>query len=66
MSLSVSKSLLFYQENASINVALNSHWCPQEDLGKKILFKDKPVNVSSTICLYYSWEICMKTGLLLL
>lgn len=37
--LSVSKSLLFYQENASINVALNSHWCPKEDLEKKFYFK---------------------------
>lgn len=39
VSLSVSKSLLFYQENASINVALNSHWCPKEDFEKKFYFK---------------------------
>lgn len=39
VSLSVSKSLLFYQENASINVALNSHWCPQEDFEKKFYLK---------------------------
>lgn len=38
ISLSVSKFLLFYQENASINVALNSHCCPKENFEKKPTF----------------------------
>lgn len=33
VSLSL-KFLLFHQENASTNVASNSHWCPKEDFEK--------------------------------
>lgn len=37
--LPISKFLLFYQENASINVALNSQWCPKEDFEKTFYLK---------------------------
>lgn len=39
VSLSVPKTLLFHQENASINAALNSHWCPKEDFEKTFNLK---------------------------